>query len=63
MQVRVQNEDRVCEGVGGIAGLEGQMGLLLVVVVELSDGVQDPGDLLGLACQEEVAGEQPDKLF
>ena len=39
------------------------MSLFLMIVVEFCDSVQYSGDLLGLACEEEVAGKHPDKLF
>jgi hypothetical protein len=39
------------------------MGLFLMVIVEFGDSVQYSGDLLGLACEEEVAGEHSNKLL
>ena len=39
------------------------MGLLLMAVVELSDGVEHSTDLLRFPSQEKIAGKHSDELF
>lgn len=57
MEISVENENGVGKGIGGVAGFEDAVGFLLMSEVQLSNGVHDSSDLLGLSGQEEVAGE------
>ncbi len=63
MEISVEDENGVGEGVGGITGAQCPVGFFLFCVIELSDGIEDSSNLLRFSCEEEVAGEKSDEFF
>ena len=63
MKIGIQDQNSISKYISGIWWFHDPVVLVLVVEVELGDGVENPGYLLGLAGQEEVTRKQPNEFF